>query len=130
MLGLQPDLTVSFCDLYGDSRNHCWSCEGLAQDVRKIISFLMFWGMGTEGELHFFVPWELHILRKLRFGLDMVMKYGFVKGRIYRKLMFMLNNFKIDLLFMYFFLVAEFFFFLCCKRNRFWLWNPNPHWGQ
>lgn len=53
------------------------------------------------------------------FGLDMVIKYVSFKGRIYRKAMFMLNDFRIDLSFIHFFLIV--FLFLHCKRSRFWL---------
>ena len=46
------------------------------------------------------------------FGLDMVIKYVFFKGRIYRKAMFMLNDFRIDLFFYTFLSHCDFVFTL------------------
>lgn len=48
----------------------------------------------------------------LSFGLDMVIKYVFFKGKIYGKLIFMLNDFRVDLLFMHFFLIVFFSFYI------------------
>lgn len=82
-----------------------------SKKFRKIISFLIFWEIETEGQQCISLCPGNHM--SLSFGLDIVMKSVFFIGKIYRKVTFVLNNFKIVIYI--FFLIFCFVFTLLKK---------------
>lgn len=82
-----------------------------SKKFRKIISFLIFWEIETERQQCISLCPGNHM--SLSFGLDIVMKSVFFIGKIYRKVTFVLNNFKIVIYI--FFLIFCFVFTLLKK---------------